>query len=157
MTFVTGTMKDIGEWGHEYVRQLETEIVEQWHLCVKSHPQLQPLISLIVRFDCDHHAEIQACDLLMEIDLIHQLTFSSSTYERMCLYLLSCSKYVDVVDSMKIKTLVASQYVEFCEWPRAFILGMQMNDQRLVNKIFDECKDRLVLNYYMWNECLGTR
>lgn len=25
-----GTMKDPGSWGHEYVRQLETEIAEEW-------------------------------------------------------------------------------------------------------------------------------
>lgn len=80
-----GTMKNIGDWGHEYIRQLEKEIVQQWpYNCKDSTNMLMPLIHDIITFNCSHHAEIQACDLLMEIDLLHILPdfITKSTYHR---------------------------------------------------------------------------
>lgn len=67
-------MKSIGDWGHEYIRQLEKEIVQQWtYNCKESTNVLMPLINDILKFNCSHNAEIQACDLLMEIDMLHLL------------------------------------------------------------------------------------
>lgn len=45
---------------------------------------LMPLILDVLSFNCTHNAEIQACDLLMEIDLLHVLPeyISKSTYHR---------------------------------------------------------------------------
>ncbi|CAG9767060.1 unnamed protein product [Ceutorhynchus assimilis] len=81
-----GTMKNIGDWGHEYIRQLESEIVQQWGLvhCEVGDKILLPLINDIIRFNCNHHAEIQACDLLMEIDQLNLLPqyIAENTYSR---------------------------------------------------------------------------
>lgn len=87
-----GTMSDVGEWGHEYVRHLEGELAEHWTQLAdtKEKDILLPLVQDIVRFDMKHSAEIQACDLLMEIDRLDLLTqhMEVSNYPRVCLYLV---------------------------------------------------------------------
>jgi 26S proteasome regulatory subunit N1 len=87
-----GTMNDVGDWGHEYVRQLEGEIAEEWAKCADADAKqkLLPLVQDIVRFDMRHSAEIQACDLLMEIDRLDLLTehMEQTNYPRVCLYLV---------------------------------------------------------------------
>lgn len=79
-------MKNIGDWGHEYIRQLESEIVQQWGIarCGVSDKLLMPLINDMIHFNCSHHAEIQACDLLMEIDQLDFLPkyIAQNTYQR---------------------------------------------------------------------------
>lgn len=138
-------MKNIGDWGHEYIRQLEKEIVQQWSFnCDTSIKMLMPLINDIINFNCNHHAEIQACDLLMEIDLLQILPqyMAKSTYQRMCMYLSSCSKYVDEMERTKIMKLTCEQYLIYQEYSKSLITAIQMNDSEMVNKIFFLCKDR---------------
>lgn len=138
-----GSMKNIGDWGHEYVRQLEMEIIEQYFSCPKSEEVLMGLIKDVVEFDCKHHAEIQACDLLMEIDKLDLLPqyIDKSIYGRICLYLQSCSKYVDETEGEKILKLVAQQYVRFDEFAKALIIAIQLNDKKMVEDVFVKCKD----------------
>lgn len=52
--------------------------------------KLLPLIENIIAFDMKHNAEIQACDLLMEIDRLDLIDkhMDSSNYPRVCLYLV---------------------------------------------------------------------
>lgn len=51
---------------------------------------LLPLVRDVITFDMKHSAEIQACDLLMEIDRLDLLTqhMDQSNYSRVCLYLI---------------------------------------------------------------------
>lgn len=85
MLCISGNMKNIGDLGHEYIRQLEKEIVQQWNYnCKDGSELLMSLIHDILTFNCSHHAEIQACDLLMEIDMLNLLPdyMTKSTYHR---------------------------------------------------------------------------
>lgn len=52
--------------------------------------KLLPLVRDVISFDMKHSAEIQACDLLMEIDKLDLLTqhMEDSNYPRVCLYLI---------------------------------------------------------------------
>lgn len=136
-------MQNIGDWGHEYIRQLETEVVEEWST-VSDTTELLSLIKDIITFDCHYHAEIQACDMLMEIDKLELLPdhIDSSTYARICLYLTSCVKYVDSVEGLKILKLVAKQYIRFGENTKALIIAIQLNDKDMVNQIFANCTDK---------------
>ncbi|KAJ8975359.1 hypothetical protein NQ317_000288, partial [Molorchus minor] len=144
-----GTMKNIGDWGHEYIRQLEKEIAQLWPYdsCEISKKMLIPLVNDIIYFNCHHHAEIQACDLLMEIDMLHMLPeyMAKNTYQRMCMYLSSCSKYVDEMERSKIMKLTCEQYLKFHEYSRSLITAIQMNDNDMVNRIFLSCKDKTML------------
>lgn len=51
---------------------------------------LLPLVRDVVAFDMQHSAEIQACDLLMEIDRLDLLSqhMDQSNYPRVCHYLI---------------------------------------------------------------------
>ncbi|KAB0793903.1 hypothetical protein PPYR_13523 [Photinus pyralis] len=137
-----GTRK-IEDWGHEYIRQLESEIVEEWALFPSPTENVMSLIRSIIKFDCTHHAEIQACDLLMEIDQLEMLPefVDESTYSRICLYLSCCAKYVDQIEANKIVRIVIGQYLKFNEHIKAIILAIQLNDRPLANRIFNECTD----------------
>ncbi|XP_076259804.1 26S proteasome non-ATPase regulatory subunit 2-like [Rhynchophorus ferrugineus] len=146
---LTGTMKNIGDWGHEYIRQLESEIVQQWidSQCEAGDKILMPLIHDIIEFNCTHHAEIQACDLLMEIDQLSLLPkyIAPNNYKRMCYYLVSCTKYVDEAERSKIMNIAFEQYLKYEEHSTALILALQLNDDELVNDVFESCKDKVIL------------
>ncbi|BES96279.1 26S proteasome [Nesidiocoris tenuis] len=137
--------KDVGDWGHEYVRQLEGEIADEWPN-VENKDDLLPLIESVVKFDMEHNAEIQACDLLMEVDKLDMLTtlMDQSNYSRVCLYLISCSVYVEEPERSHIISGVLSHYLRFKEYPRALTLAMQLNKIDLMAEIFMKCEDPLI-------------
>lgn len=139
-------MSKIGDWGHEYIRQLESEIISQWLVCPNSTQLLLPLVKDIIKFDCKFHAEIQACDLLMEIDQLELLpkVLDKTIYQRTCHYLFSCTKFVDETESAKILDVVTKQYIRFNEYPRALMLAMHMRRPDVVHNIFSTCKDLYV-------------
>lgn len=145
-SIITGTQKSLGDWGHEYLRQLESEVVDQWSICQKSSTTLMPLVQDIVKYDCQFHAELQACDLLMEIDKLEILPqyIQKDTYPRICLYLASCSRYVDDIEAAKILELVAGQHLKFEEYAKALILYFQMRNVKMIKKVFELCKDQYV-------------
>lgn len=142
-----GAQKDVGDWGHEYVRQLEGEIAEEWATLSKDSEVMQtkllPLIENIIAFDMKHNAEIQACDLLMEIDRLDMIEkhMDSSNYPRVCLYLVSCAVYVEDPERDAILHSVMEDYLKFKEYPRALCLAMQLNDMDTMLRIFNQCAD----------------
>lgn len=109
----------------------------------KIEPKLEKLIHDIVKFDCKFHAEIQACDLLMEIDKLEilPLYIDKSIFSRVCLYLQSCAKYVDDIEAGKILKLVAIQYTRFEEYSKALITAINLGKCEMVDDIFKKCTD----------------
>uniref|UniRef100_A0A069DXQ6 26S proteasome non-ATPase regulatory subunit 2 n=1 Tax=Panstrongylus megistus TaxID=65343 RepID=A0A069DXQ6_9HEMI len=136
---------DVGDWGHEYVRQLEGEIADEWST-TEDKDSLLPLIEGIIKFDMEHNAEIQACDLLMEIDRLDMLDshMDQSNYSRVCLYLVNCAVYVEEPERGNIVSGVMRHYLRFKEYPRALCLAMQLNRPQLMIDIFNKCEDPLV-------------
>ncbi|XP_057666687.1 26S proteasome non-ATPase regulatory subunit 2-like [Diorhabda carinulata] len=145
---IQGTMENIGDWGHEYIRQLEKEIVQQWSFnCEKSCESLIPLVRDIMSFNCSHNAEIQGCDLLMEIDRLEMLPdyVAENNYQRICMYLYSCAKYVDEIERTKIMELVCEEYMNFEEFAKAMIIFIQIDARLSVRRIFNYCEDKVTL------------
>ncbi|XP_022814100.1 26S proteasome non-ATPase regulatory subunit 2 [Spodoptera litura] len=139
-----GTMSNVGDWGHEYVRQLEGEIAEEWN--VENMDSLLSLVRDVISFDMKHSAEIQACDLLMEIDRLDLLTqhMDQSNYPRVCLYLIGCASYVVEPESTQILQGVLDTYIRFGEYPRALLVSMQLHDKAKCEEVFNSCTDPLV-------------
>lgn len=133
--------KDVGDWGHEYVRQLEGEIAEEWNNVEADKNKLLELIKSIVDFDMRHNAEIQACDLLMEIDQLDLLHMDQSNYLRVCLYLVNCAFYVEEPERGLILAGVMKHYLHYKEYPRALALAMLLNDTEKMIEIFNQCPD----------------
>uniref|UniRef100_A0A224X6X3 26S proteasome non-ATPase regulatory subunit 2 n=1 Tax=Panstrongylus lignarius TaxID=156445 RepID=A0A224X6X3_9HEMI len=142
---LTAGRTDVGDWGHEYVRQLEGEIADEWST-TEDKDSLLPLIEGIIKFDMEHNAEIQACDLLMEIDRLDMLDshMDQSNYSRVCLYLVNCAVYVEEPERGNIVSGVMRHYLRFKEYPRALCLAMQLNKPQLMIDIFNKCEDPLV-------------
>lgn len=113
----------------------------------------------IVKYDCKQHAEIQACDLLMEIDQLEllPLNIDKSIYERICLYLLSCTKYVDETEAGKIINLVTDQYLRFGQYAKALIIFMQSRNGEMVKEVFRQCKDGLVAFFCIQGDPIKKR
>lgn len=91
--FVGSTDEDIGSWGHEYVRHLSSEIMQEYQARLESDQSTKELIDLaleIVPFFLKHNAEADAVDLLLEVESIDQLVqfVDKNTYERVCLYMV---------------------------------------------------------------------
>ncbi|KOB76346.1 26S proteasome non-ATPase regulatory subunit 2 [Operophtera brumata] len=139
-----GTKSNVGDWGHEYVRQLEGEIAEEWN--ADNMDTLLSLVQDVISFDMKHSAEIQACDLLMEIDRLDLLTqhMEESNYPRVCLYLIGCASYVVEPESTQILQGVLHTYQRFGEYPRALLVAMQLNDKPKCEEVFNACTDPLI-------------
>ncbi|KAK6111696.1 Proteasome/cyclosome repeat family protein [Brugia pahangi] len=131
-----GRHEPIGDWGHEYVRHLAMEMAEEWRSCGdgtnvhnKRREQLLTLTREIVLHNMKHNAEVEACDLLIEIERLDLLSeyVEEVDHGRVCLYLLSCSPLMpDPDNEILIKTA--------------------MNIYRKFGKNFDALRCAIILN-----------
>ncbi len=75
--------ENVEAWGHEYIRHLSGEIVTIWNELDESledeaavtakRDELMTLVKAIVPSQMKHHAEAEACDLLMEVEKLEML------------------------------------------------------------------------------------
>lgn len=91
--FIGSTEEDIGSWGHEYVRHLSAEIMQEYEARTEKEESTDDLVKLalqIVPFFLKHNAEADAVDLLLELESIEELPqfVDKNTYERVCLYMV---------------------------------------------------------------------
>ncbi len=105
-----GTKADLITWGTEYLRALGGEIGQEYQKLNEKEEDVTPdishldfLINLVVPYNMQHNAEPEAVDLLMEIEQLPNIVqyCNEANYERVCLYLLSCSFYASDPDEMK--------------------------------------------------------
>ncbi|CAK9806013.1 26S proteasome non-ATPase regulatory subunit 2 [Anthophora quadrimaculata] len=146
-----GEVKNPGEWGHEYVRQLETEIVDEWtNAPVKDENRLRkeltPLVKSIIKFDMKHNAEIPGCDLCLEIDQLNFLNdyLDSRNFERVGRYLESCAAYSEDTERRQILQTVVNHYMRFKEYCKATMVALQLGDSDLVHECLTNCPDPLL-------------
>ncbi|XP_011877960.1 PREDICTED: 26S proteasome non-ATPase regulatory subunit 2-like isoform X2 [Vollenhovia emeryi] len=150
---IKGAVDNPGEWGHEYVRQLEAEIVDEWTNAPikeehKIRKRLTSLIKSIIAFDMRHNAEIQACDLCLEIDELNFLAeyLEPTNFIRVCHYLISCAGYSEDMERRQILEFATEQYLKFNECTRALFVALQLANSELVFKCFTACHDPLTRN-----------
>ncbi|XP_014228098.1 26S proteasome non-ATPase regulatory subunit 2 [Trichogramma pretiosum] len=140
--------KNIGEWGHEYIRHLSGELASEWEELASEGSsemvaKLTGLVHEIVPYNMAHNAEVEACDLLMEIDrydLLEQYVDESS-YQRVCLYLTNNVPYVADPENSTLLHTSLKLYKKFNQYPQALRLAMQLNDLSLIEDIFTSCPD----------------
>ncbi|XP_076667953.1 26S proteasome non-ATPase regulatory subunit 2 [Andrena cerasifolii] len=147
---IQGNVANPGEWGHEYVRQLETEIVDEWSNAPireekRIRLQLAPLVKNIIEFDMKHNAEIPGCDLCLEIDQLNFLNdcLDSTNFERVCRYLEGCAAYSEDTEKRQILQIVAGQYLRFEEFCKAILVALQLSDSDLIYNCLATCPDSL--------------
>lgn len=155
--------ENIEAWGHEYIRHLSGEIVSEWNAIGDENKEaeegadiemvdselkkrLEDLVKEIIPSQMKHHAESEACDLLMEVerlDLLEQYVDKNS-FGRVCLYLTSCVPYVPDPENTNLLKTALSIFRKFEQYPHAIRLALQLNDHPLVREIFLECKDSIL-------------
>jgi len=91
-----GTKTNLIEWGHEYLRSLAGEIGQEYNKRVESQTDFRDimgLVDIIIPYFMKNHEEPEAVDLLMEVESLERLVHftNEANFERVCLYLLSCS------------------------------------------------------------------
>ena len=74
-------------------RHLSLELIGEYNALTEKESPSDFVTSMaleIVPFFLKHNAEADACDLLLELEMIHRLTefVDKDTYQRVCLYIL---------------------------------------------------------------------
>ena len=105
---------------------------------------VKTLVKMIVRFDFQHHADIHACDLTMEIDKTKYLEnyIDQYNYAKICQYLEQCAAYTGDVECEELRKFVVEQYTKFGNYGRALTFAMVLSDSRMIWEIFMGCPDR---------------
>ncbi|KAI6202974.1 26S proteasome non-ATPase regulatory subunit 2 [Aphelenchoides besseyi] len=148
-----GMHEPIGDWGHEYVRHLAMEMAEEWRLTAdgsgKSKERREELLTLIkdiVQHNMKHNAEVEACDLLLEIEKLNLLLeyVEDVDHARVCLYLLSCAPLTPDPDNQILIRTAKDLYLKFDKQFDALRCAVILNDIDLIRDIFGNCKDLLI-------------
>ena len=152
--------EEIELWGHEYVRHLSGEVVNEYNAVEEESDgtvknQMVELAKMIVPSQMKHHAEAEACDLLMEVEQLGLLQqyVDESAYNRVCLYLVSCVPYVPEPENTNILTTALNIFKQFKQYPQAMRLALQLNDKTIVEGLFNSCPDPLLLCRSSWHSC----
>jgi len=131
-------------WGHEYVRHLAEAVRHEHSERVATEKSVDDLIGLakiIIPYDMQHNAEIDACDLAMEIERLDLLEeyVDANTYNRVCLYLTSCVSYVPEPEDAALLNSAIRIFLKFNRYPDAVMLAVRLNDMEKVKKLFMSC------------------
>jgi len=143
--------EEIELWGHEYVRHLSGEVVNEYNAVEDENDgtvknQMVELAKMIVPSQMKHHAEAEACDLLMEVEQLGLLQqyVDESAYNRVCLYLVSCVPYVPDPENTNLLKTALDIFKHFKQFPQAMRLALQLNDKEVVEELFNSCPDPIV-------------
>jgi len=145
--------EEIELWGHEYVRHLAGEVVNQYNALTEEDDedgsvkkQMVEMAKNIVPSQMKHHAEAEACDLLMEVEQLGLLQqyVDESAYNRVCLYLVSCVPYVPDPENTNLLHTALNIFKQFKQYPQAMRLALQLNDKLIVEELFNSCPDPVV-------------
>merc|ERR1712227_951010 len=156
--------QNIEAWGHEYIRHLAGEIVSEWNAIDPEKDQSSPtegdiemgdsdkknellnLVKQIIPSQMKHHAEAEACDLLMEVERLDFLEqyVDKTAFNRVCLYLTSCVPYVPEPENTNLLNTALQLFRKFDQYPHAMRIALQMNDPTKVQEIFHSCQDPIM-------------
>ncbi|CAI4221042.1 unnamed protein product [Auanema sp. JU1783] len=150
-------MKGLGEsmsdWGHEYVRHLATEMADEWRAAGDGtdkgkirREELTAMAREIVEHNMKHNAEVEACDLLIEIEKLELLLeyVHDVDHPRVCLYLLSCAPLTPDPDNIILIRCAKDIYLKFERYLEAVRCAIMLNDTDEIKSIFMKTTDPLL-------------
>jgi len=144
-----GNQTELGSWGHEFIRALSGEISQEFVARTSASPpvntkELLEMVDIIVPFQIQHNSEIEAVDLLLEVNELEKLLkyVDKSNFERVCLYLLRFGEYCIALEDLEAAMGVAYKlYLAQGQLPDAVRVALRMNDMGLVTKAMDAAKN----------------
>lgn len=139
--------KDLGSWGHEYMRHLALEIGQDYQKRLNEDKDADELTALalnIVLFFLKHNAEADAVDLLSELEMIEQLEkeVEEDTYARVCLYMVTMVPLLTYPDNDRFLHTAHNIYLKYNQLTQAMTLAIRLNDLDLIRSDFDSTKDK---------------
>jgi len=146
-----GTKEGLTSWGHEYIRNISGEIAEEFKERMEKGANVKDLLDLveeIVPFNMKHNAEVDAIDLLCEVDKIERIEelCEEATYSRVCLYLQGLANFAATqADRIIYLQVCVNVYLKYKEYCGALRTALKLNDTKVVASVFNACEDRLVL------------
>eukprot|EP00922_Rhytidocystis_sp_ex-Travisia-forbesii_P046791 GHVS01069754.1.p1 GENE.GHVS01069754.1~~GHVS01069754.1.p1 ORF type:complete len:1011 (+),score=212.58 GHVS01069754.1:139-3171(+) len=139
----------LSSWGHEYMRNLSSEIATEYQERLKEEKPTDDLLLLveaIVAYYMDHNAECEAVDLLAEVESVEKIVkyVDKNSSNRVVLYLLSLGNYSASWDDfsrvMKVGYEIMMKQGQFCD---ALRVAMKVNSQELIAEVLHSCTDAL--------------
>eukprot|EP00636_Phaeomonas_parva_P005676 CAMPEP_0118884814 /NCGR_PEP_ID=MMETSP1163-20130328/23532_1 /TAXON_ID=124430 /ORGANISM="Phaeomonas parva, Strain CCMP2877" /LENGTH=892 /DNA_ID=CAMNT_0006822699 /DNA_START=353 /DNA_END=3031 /DNA_ORIENTATION=- len=148
-----GNKTDLGSWGHEYVRSLAGEIGQEYADRTQAEPpqpveDLMAMVDVIAPFHVTHNAEAEAVDLLMEVQELGKLldvaAIDETNYERICLYLLRSTNFLDNPDDLdEMLETCFELYRKQDAYTDAVRVAIKMGDKAKITNLFASCGDDL--------------
>ncbi|KAF2226945.1 armadillo-type protein [Elsinoe ampelina] len=139
--------KDLGSWGHEYMRHLALEIGYDYQKRLnedKDADELTQLALTLVPFFLKHNAEADAVDILSELEMIEQVGehVDKDTYARVCLYMVSMVPLLTYPDNDRFLRTAHDIYKKYDQLTQALTLAIRLNDMDLIKADFASTKDK---------------
>jgi len=148
---LTGTKKNITEWGQEYIRALCGDIAKEYNNRLDegtSVDDLYELVKIIIPFLIKEHCENDVIDLLIEVEKLNDMLefVNENNYKKICLYLLSIVKYsADTEEFRETLELVYTIYfTKFKEYVLALIVALKIGNNLYIQQTFNQCKDPVI-------------
>ncbi|GBG33622.1 26S proteasome non-ATPase regulatory subunit 2 [Hondaea fermentalgiana] len=140
-----GNRTELGVWGHEFIRALSGEISQEYVARTTADPPDDPselieLVDVIIPFQIDQKSEIEAVDLLLEVNELEKLIgyVDKSNYDRVCLYLLRLAEYHIALEDLESALGVAFKlYLGEKDLANALRVAMRLNDMGLATQVME--------------------
>jgi len=145
-----GTKEGLTSWGHEYIRNISGDIAAEYRERSEKGTDVKDLIDLvdeIVPFNMKHNAEVDAIDLLCEVDRAQmiQSICEEPSFQRACLYLQGLANFAATqADKVLYLKVACNLYLKYKEYPNALRMALKLNDSKLVAEVFSSCEERIV-------------
>ena len=139
--------KDLGSWGHEYMRHLALEIGAMYQKRLDEEQDTQDLTDLtlaLVPFYLSHNAEADAVDILSELEMIEKIKefLDENTYSRVCLYMVSMVPLLTYPDNDRFVRTAHDIYLQYKQLAQAISLAIRLNDMELIKSDFASTDDK---------------
>lgn len=109
--------------------------------------QLLQLVEEIVPYYMQHNAEVDAIDLLTEVERPQSLLplLDANNYQRVVAYLLSLSNYAaSPEEALKVQMVAFDALMQQQQHFDAMRVALRLGDRALVDKVVKDCNDPLV-------------
>ncbi|CDI74987.1 26S proteasome non-ATPase regulatory subunit 2, putative [Eimeria praecox] len=109
--------------------------------------QLLQLVEEIVPYYMQHNAEVDAIDLLTEVERPQSLLslLDANNYQRVVAYLLSLSNYAaSAEEALKVQMVAFDALMQQQQHFDAMRVALRLGDRALVEKVVKDCSDPLV-------------
>ncbi|CAJ0930839.1 unnamed protein product, partial [Mesorhabditis belari] len=130
--------------GFGYVRHLAMELSDYWKSsgvdteeAKKRRVELEKLAHEIVKHHMKHNAEVEACDLLIEVERLDMLVefVEEVDHQRVCHYLISCSPLTPDPDNSTLIQTAKTLYLKFGKPLEAVRCAVMLNDPEEIKRI----------------------